>query len=94
MLRFIFGKKDNTTTAKTETQRESFDRVMAELNLLLAEQPIKPSLGVDLETGQLVLDLPEQLADEALSLPAPKAEPSPAVAEAEIIAADEAKKDV
>jgi len=30
MLRFIFGKKNNTPTVKTETQRESFERVMTE----------------------------------------------------------------
>ena len=71
MLRFIFGKKNNSATVKTETQRESFERVMAELNGLLADQPIKPSITVDMATGQLVLGLPEQLADEALALPAP-----------------------
>ncbi|WP_420863321.1 hypothetical protein [Algirhabdus cladophorae] len=70
MLRFIFGKKD-TPTVKTETQRESFERVMAELNELIADQPVKPSLTVDFTSGRLSLDLPEQLADEALALPAP-----------------------
>ena len=71
MLRFIFGKKDDTPTVKTETHRESFERVMAELNTLMADQPVKPSLSVNLETGQLDLTLPDQLADEALALPAP-----------------------
>jgi hypothetical protein len=31
----------------------------------------KPRLTVDMETGELTLDLPEQMPDEALALPAP-----------------------
>jgi len=90
MLRFIFGKKE-TPTVKTETQRESFERVMSELNGLLDEQTIKPSITVDMGTGAVVLTLPEQLADEALSLPAPEEANAPSV-EAENQPATEASK--
>ncbi|MDA9318223.1 hypothetical protein N9Q54_00070 [Octadecabacter sp.] len=34
----------------------------------------KPVVGVDLNTGLITVDLPDQMPDEALSLPAPSAD--------------------
>ena len=85
MLKFLFrGKKAET---KVETNRESFERVVTELNALIAAQPVKPKLILDPESGAIALDLPEQLADEALALPAPDESETTAEVEAD---ADEA----
>lgn len=69
MFKFLFGK----TGAKTviETQRQTVERALGELNTVLALMADKPVVGVDLNTGVITVDLPEQMPDEALALPSP-----------------------
>jgi len=78
MLRFLFGKRPEEAV-KVETQRESFDRIVAELNEALLALPVKPKITIDPESGRLHFETPEQFPDEALALPAPsERETSPA----------------
>ena len=70
MFKFLFGKK-GAAKAVIETQRETVARSVDELNAILALMADKPKIGVDLNTGMLSVDLPEQMPDEALALPAP-----------------------
>lgn len=72
MFKFLFGKKAGK--AKIETQRDTVVRVVEELNSVLALMADKPVVGVDLNTGLITVDLPDQMPDEALALPAPSAE--------------------
>lgn len=71
MFKFLFKRKGAHVEAKVENQRAQFERLTTELNALIALQGEKPKLTMDLETGAVGFDLPEQLADEALALPAP-----------------------
>jgi len=71
MFKFLFGKK--SIEAVKETQRETLERAMGEVNAILGAMAVKPKVAVNLETGLIELDLPEQMPDEALALPAPKA---------------------
>lgn len=71
MFKFLFGKK-GAAKAVIETQRETVTRTVEELNAILALMADKPKIGVDLNTGMLTVDLPEQMPDEALALPAPE----------------------
>ena len=70
MFKFLFGKKGSK--AVVETQRETVARTVDELNAILALMADKPKIGIDLNTGLLTVDLPEQMPDEALALPAPE----------------------
>lgn len=70
MFKFLFGKKAEDAVV-VETQRESFERLINELNDALDVLDQKPTVTVDPETGHIGLILPEHLPDEALSLPAP-----------------------
>ena len=72
MLKFLFAKRPQEEEAVAETQRETLVRLVRELNEALAALPEKPRVIVDPETGELDLDLPETLPDEALALPAPQ----------------------
>lgn len=91
MFKFLFGK--SADKAKIETQRDTVKRSLEELNGVLALMADKPVVGVDLNTGMITIDLPEQMPDEALALPAPakdakpepvaKADETPDVADAE-----------
>ncbi len=73
MFKFLFGKK--AVTAVKETQRETVERALGEVNDVLGGMAAKAKISVDLETGLLAIDLPEQMPDEALALPAPEATP-------------------
>ena len=76
MLRFLFGKKpDAPVEVKVETQRETFDRLLSELNEALVLLPVKPKVTFDPETGLIDFERPEQFPDEALALPSPDQEP-------------------
>ncbi len=68
MLNFLFGGK--TKTVKV-TQRESVETLLGDLNSILATMSDKPKVTIDPNTGTIALDLPEQMPDEALALPAP-----------------------
>ena len=69
MFKFLFEKA--TGKAQIETQRDSVARAVDELNAVLVLMADKPTVGVDLNTGLISIDLPEQMPDEALALPAP-----------------------
>lgn len=73
MLKFLFGRKE--ATVKALTQRESFAQALSTLNALIDAQSPKPKITIDPATGHVDLILPEQLADEALALPAPVSVP-------------------
>ena len=70
MFKFLFGKKDQKVVI--ETQRETVVRTVDELNAVLALMGDKPKIGIDLNSGALTIDLPDQMPDEALALPAPE----------------------
>jgi len=72
MFKYLFAKA--TGSAKIETQRDTVARAVDELNAVLTVMADKPVVGVDLNTGLLRIELPEQMPDEALALPAPDAE--------------------
>ena len=73
MFKFLFGKAGGKV--KIETQRDTVVRVVEELNSVLALMADKPVVGLDLNTGLITVDLPDQMPDEALALPAPEPEP-------------------
>ena len=77
MLRFLFGTKPSTPV-KVETQRETFDRLVSELNEALEALPIKPKVTIDPATGRVAFEAPEHFPDEALALPAPNEDEAPA----------------
>ncbi|NBD29922.1 MAG: hypothetical protein GVY31_07785 [Alphaproteobacteria bacterium] len=77
MFKFLFGRKAGTEPVK-ETQRETLERAIGEINEIMAGLTDKPKLTVDMETGGLTLDLPDQMPDEALALPAPADAEAPA----------------
>ena len=70
MFKFLFGRRGSPEPVK-ETQRETVERALAEVNEILAELDPKPKVTLDPETGEIALALPEQMPDEALALPAP-----------------------
>ena len=70
MLKFLFSKVGGK--AKIETQRGTVTRAVEELNSVLALMADKPVVGVDLNSGLITVDLPDQMPDEALALPAPE----------------------
>ncbi|MDC1229393.1 MAG: hypothetical protein QNK87_07660 [Octadecabacter sp.] len=72
MFKFLFEKVGGK--AKIETQRDTVVRTVEELNSVLALMADKPVVGVDLNTGLITVDLPDQMPDEALALPAPSAD--------------------
>lgn len=69
MFKFLMGKTGGKP--KVETQRETLTRALEEVNGVLALMADKPVVGLDLNTGQITVDLPDQMPDEALALPAP-----------------------
>ncbi|MDB4213334.1 hypothetical protein N9741_00510 [Octadecabacter sp.] len=69
MFKFLFEKVGGKT--KIETQRDTVVRTVEELNSVLALMADKPVVGVDLNTGLITVDLPDQMPDKALALPAP-----------------------
>jgi len=72
MFKFLLGKVGGAPVV--ETQRETVARNVQELNAVLALMADKPVVGLDLNTGLISIDLPEQMPDEALALPAPAAD--------------------
>ncbi|MEL7212182.1 MAG: hypothetical protein AAGK92_05940 [Pseudomonadota bacterium] len=90
MFKFLFGKKADAAVV-VETQRETFERVINELNAALDVLDTKPTVTVDPETGHIGLVLPEHLPDEALSLPAPEPEAQEVKVTAEEVINDEAQ---
>lgn len=71
MFRFLFSKSG---PKKAETQRETVERALSELNGVLALMTDKAKVTVDMNVGLIDVELPEQMPDEALALPAPEVE--------------------
>ena len=70
MFKFLFGKKAEDAVV-VETQRETFERLIKELNDAIDVLPEKPTITISPEMGHIGLVLPDRLPDEALKLPAP-----------------------
>ena len=81
MFKFLLGR--GKTKVVQETQRQTFERALGELNEILAGMEEKPVLRLDLTKGQMEADLPEQMPDEALALPAPKTPEEPEASDVE-----------
>lgn len=73
MFKFIKSRFGGVKTT-TETQRQTVQRALAEVNEVVALMAYKPKVTIDPATGSVTLDLPDQMPDEALALPGPKAD--------------------
>jgi hypothetical protein len=71
-LKFGRGAKSNVVI---ETQRQSFERLVGELNEAIAALPDMPAVTINAVTNEVSFALPENFPDEALALPAPEKEP-------------------
>jgi hypothetical protein len=71
MFKFLFGKNKAEVEVVKETQRETVARALGELNEVLGGMSVRSKIAVNLETGLVEIELPEQMPDEALALPAP-----------------------
>ncbi|MCO4841704.1 MAG: hypothetical protein KC439_02190 [Yoonia sp.] len=71
MFNFIKSRIGGIKTV-AETQRQTIDRALAEVNEVVALMIDKPKVTIDPATGSVTLDLPDQMPDEALALPAPE----------------------
>lgn len=76
MFKFLFGRSGDVKTV-TETQRQTVERALDEVNAILLGMDVKPKLSFDPATGAITVDLPDQMPDEALALPAPEKAESP-----------------
>lgn len=74
MFKFLFGGKSNTPEVMIETDRTRYARLVAELNEMIDAMAVKPRVTIDLATGHIDPETPEQFADEALALPSPEVE--------------------
>jgi hypothetical protein len=74
---FNFLRGGSKPAPKNESQRERFKRLVRELNEMIDTMPTKPRVMIDLETGQIVPEVPSQFQDEALALPKPADAPAP-----------------
>lgn len=91
MFKFFQSKFGSVKVAPAETNREVFERALGELNGIVALMADKPKITIDPSTGTVSYDLPEQMPDEALALPAPEAEKEEPAAEVEEKAPDTAE---
>ena len=88
MFNFLFRGRNQKVVV--ETQRQSFERIIAELNTAIDGLSVKPRVTLDPATGHVELQLPEQMPDEALALPAPtEAEDADTAVEEEVEPAEE-----
>lgn len=71
MLKFIKSRLGGVKTVK-ETQRQTIERALAEVNEIVALMDAKPKVVIDPAVGSVTLELPDQMPDEALALPAPE----------------------
>ena len=90
MFKF-FQSKFGTVKATPETQRQTFERALGEINTLVALMADKPKITIDPTAGSVSYELPDQMPDEALALPAPVEKE--AVAETTEEVAEEASED-
>lgn len=76
MFKFLFRRKGEIETVK-ETQRQTFERALGEVNEILVQLDPKPRVTVDPEAGTIAFEMPDQMPDEALALPKPEPEAQP-----------------
>ncbi|MBY6199797.1 hypothetical protein KUV65_00345 [Maritalea mobilis] len=74
---FNFFRGGAKSAPKSESQRDRFKRLVRELNEMIDAMPTKPRVMIDLETGRIVPEVPDQFQDEALALPKPDAATAP-----------------
>ncbi|MGV6812213.1 MAG: hypothetical protein ACWA47_08210 [Brevirhabdus sp.] len=67
-----------------ESQRETFTRLVEELNSAIDALSDKPAVTIDPATGRVSFELPEQFPDEALALPAPEKKTEDAEAQSDL----------
>lgn len=72
MFKF-FKSRFAGVTATVETHRQIVERALAEVNTVVGLMDEKPKVTIDPATGSVTLELPDQMPDEALALPAPEA---------------------
>jgi hypothetical protein len=72
MFKFLFGRKDDAPKIVRETQRQTAERALRELNEVLAGLSPKAKITIYPDEGTLTIELPEQMPDEARALPAPE----------------------
>lgn len=80
MFKFLKTRMGGLKPA-VETQRQTVERALGEVNDVLALMTTKPKITIDPATGTVALDLPDQMPDEALALPAPEPEAEEPVVE-------------
>ncbi len=73
MFKFLKTRMGGLKPA-VETQRQTVERALGEVNEVLALMAVKPKITIDPEAGTVAIGLPDQMPDEALALPAPDAE--------------------
>jgi hypothetical protein len=74
MFKFLFKKTDKgAQVVVAETQRQTVERALRELNTVLVTLTPKAKITVYPDEGTLSVTLPDQMPDEALALPAPTA---------------------
>jgi hypothetical protein len=72
MFKFLFKKTDKgTQVTVAETQRQTVERALREVNDILVTLTPKAKITVYPDEGTLSVTLPDQMPDETLSLPAP-----------------------
>ena len=71
MFKFLRNRFGEVKTVQ-ETQRQTVDRALGEVNAILTLMDPKPKITFDPAAGTFSVALPEQMPDEALALPAPE----------------------
>jgi len=72
MFKFLFKKSDkDAQVVVAESQRQTVERALRELNGILVTLTPKAKITIYPDEGTLSVTLPDQMPDEALSLPAP-----------------------
>ena len=74
MFSFLKFGRNAKPEVVIETQRQTFERLVGELNEAIALLDEKPAVTVTPSTGALSFELPDNFPDEALALPAPEPE--------------------
>lgn len=69
MFKFLLDRAKGKVVK--ETQRQTAERALKELNDVLVGLSERPKLTVDMASGLIEITLPDQMPDEALALPAP-----------------------
>lgn len=70
MFKFLLDRAKGKVVK--ETQRQTAERALKELNDVLGGLSERPKLTVDMGSGLIEVVLPDQMPDEALALPAPE----------------------